>query len=37
MEKEVYFCAKGKSYTISSRLILQGRKAAKAGGCSGAI
>jgi hypothetical protein len=28
---------KGKSYTTSSRPILQGRKAAKAGGCSGAI
>jgi hypothetical protein len=36
-EKQDYFRAKGKSYTTSSCPILQGRKAAKAGGCSGAI
>jgi len=33
----ITFAAEGKSHTISSCQILQGRKAAKVDGCSGAI
>jgi hypothetical protein len=35
--KQITFAPKSKSSTISSCPILQGRKAAKADGCSGAI
>ena len=37
VETCVFLPAKGKSFTTSSCPILQGRKAAKADGCSGAI